>query len=65
MPMPPQRTPQAGAGTELPGQIAAYRQKLAAGQADKVRRDWLEWHIRRVRKRMVDVEARLGALAAE
>ena len=29
------------------------------GSADKARRDWLEWQIRRVRKRMAEVETRL------
>jgi len=28
---------------ELPAQLAAYRRELAAGQADKTRREWLEW----------------------
>jgi hypothetical protein len=37
---------------ELPAQLAGYQQELAAGQADKTRREWLEWHIRRVQKRM-------------
>jgi hypothetical protein len=44
---------------ELPAQLAAYQQELAAGQADKTRREFLEWQIRRVRKRMTEVEARL------
>jgi hypothetical protein len=43
---------------ELPGQLAGYQQELAAGQADKTRREWLEWHIRRVQKRMAEIEAR-------
>jgi hypothetical protein len=49
---------------ELPAQLAAYQQELAAGQADKTSREFLEWHVGRVRKRMVDLEARLAALAA-
>jgi hypothetical protein len=44
----------------LPAQLAAYQQELAGGQADKVRREWLEWHIRRVQKRMAHVEAQLA-----
>jgi len=50
---------------ELPAQLAGYQRELIAGQADKTRREWLTWHIRRVQKRMADLEARLGALAAE
>jgi hypothetical protein len=50
---------------ELPALQAGYQQELAAGQADKTRRERLEWQIRRVQKRVVDVEARLAALAAE
>ena len=45
---------------ELPGQLAAYQQELAAGLADKTRREFLEWQVRRVQKRMADVEARLA-----
>jgi hypothetical protein len=44
---------------ELPAELAAYQQELAAGQADKTRREFLEWQIRRVRKRVADLEARL------
>lgn len=44
---------------ELPAQLAAYQQELAAGQADKTRREFLEWQIRRVRKRMLEVQSRL------
>jgi len=47
---------------ELSAQLTAYQQELAAGQADKTRLDWLEWQIRRVRKRMADLEARLARL---
>ena len=50
---------------ELPAQLAGYQQELAGGQADKTRREWLEWHIRRVQKRMADVEARLAKVSAE
>jgi len=44
---------------ELPAQLAAYQQELAAGLADKTRPEWLEWHIRRVQKRALVVQARL------
>ena len=50
---------------ELPAQLAGYQQELAAGLADKTRREWLEWHIRRVQKRMADVEASLAKVSAE
>ena len=50
---------------ELPALLAGYQQELAAAQADKTRRERLEWQIRRVQKRVVDVEALLAALAAE
>jgi len=42
---------------ELPALLAAYQQELAGGSADKVRREWLEWQIRRVEKRMATVRA--------
>jgi hypothetical protein len=45
---------------ELPAQLTTYQQELAAGLADKTRREWLEWHIRRVQKRLADVERRLA-----
>ena len=45
---------------ELPGQIAAYQQELSGGQADKTRREWLEWLIRRTQKRMAELERRLA-----
>jgi hypothetical protein len=48
---------------ELPAQLAAYRRELASGL--EARREWLEWHIRRVQKRMADVEARLAKVSAE
>lgn len=44
---------------ELPAQLAAYRQDLPAGPADKTRSERLAWRIRRVEKRMADVTARL------
>ena len=45
---------------ELPAQLASYQQELAAGQADKTRRECLVWPIRRAEKRMAEVEARLA-----
>jgi predicted trehalose synthase len=48
---------------ELPAQLAACRRELAAGLATQ--REWLEWHIRRVQKRMADVEARLAKVSVE
>src|SRR5258705_7969945 len=42
----------------LPAQLAGYQQELAASLADKTRREWLEWHIRRGQKRMAEIEAR-------
>jgi len=45
---------------ELPAQLATYQQELATGLADKARREFLEWHVRRVQKRMVEIERRLA-----
>jgi len=45
---------------ELPAQLADYRQELAAGLADKARREWLEWQNRRAQKRMAELERRLA-----
>jgi glutathione S-transferase len=45
---------------ELPALMATHQQELAAGTPDEQRREWLEWQIRRVRKRMADLEARLA-----
>ena len=45
---------------ELPAELAAYQQELAAGQADKTRREFLEWHVGRVQKRMADLETWLS-----
>jgi len=42
---------------ELPAQLAGYQQELAGGSADKTRREWLEWQIRRVEKRTATVRA--------
>ena len=50
----------------LPGQIIAHQAKLAATPAEnKARRERLMWQIRRARKRMAEVEARLAAIGAE
>ncbi len=46
--------------TELPAQLAAYQAELTAGPAEKTRREWLAWQIRRVQKRMADVQFRLA-----
>jgi hypothetical protein len=48
---------------ELPAQLAAYQQELRAGPADKTRREFLTWHIRRIEKRTADLKARLEAWA--
>ena len=46
---------------ELPAQMVAYRHELENRPSiSKARRERLEWEIRRVRKRMADVEARLA-----
>jgi hypothetical protein len=39
---------------ELPARLAIYQQK-AAGELDKVRREQVEWQIRRIEKRMATV----------
>jgi hypothetical protein len=45
---------------ELPGQIIAHQAKLAATSAEnKARRERLMWQIRRVQKRMAEVDALL------
>ena len=45
---------------ELPALLAAYQQELAAGPADKTQRERLQWQIKRVEKRVVEIEARLA-----
>jgi glutathione S-transferase len=46
---------------ELPVQLANYQRELDATPVDcQERRDRLEWQLRRVRKRMAEVEARLA-----
>jgi hypothetical protein len=50
---------------ESPAQLAAYRQELETPPISKTRREFLEWHIRRVQKRMADLEARLAKISAE
>jgi chromosome segregation ATPase len=47
---------------ELPAQLAAYQKELDGTPATfKERRERLEWQIRRVGKRMADVEARIAS----
>ena len=47
--------------TELPGQLAAHQRKLDATPPEhKARRGRLMWQIRRVEKRMAEIEARLS-----
>jgi chromosome segregation ATPase len=51
---------------ELPGQIIAAQDELAATLAEnRARRERLEWQIRRDRKRLVEVEARLIVVEGE
>jgi chromosome segregation ATPase len=46
---------------ELPGQLAAHQAELdATPPENKARRERLEWQIRRMQKRLAEVEARLG-----
>jgi hypothetical protein len=46
---------------ELPGKLAGYQKELdATSLENRERRERLTWQIRRVRKRMAEVEARLG-----
>ena len=46
---------------ELPDQLATYKSELDATPSQhKERREWLEWQIRRVQKRMTEVERRLA-----
>ena len=50
---------------ELPGQLAADQIELdAAAPEHKARRERLEWQIRRVQKRLAEIEARLAAINA-
>jgi hypothetical protein len=47
---------------ELAALLAAHQQELATTPAqNRERREWLKWHIRRVEKRVAEVEARLRA----
>jgi hypothetical protein len=51
---------------ELPEDLAAYQKELAArAPADKPQLERLAGHIRRVQKRMAEVQARLAAIGAE
>jgi uncharacterized lipoprotein YddW (UPF0748 family) len=48
---------------ELPDQLATYQRELGTTPPPhKERREWLEWQIRRVQKRMAEVEARLARI---
>jgi hypothetical protein len=45
----------------LPAHVANYQRELdATPQEQRERRERLTWQIRRVKKRMAEVEARLG-----
>ncbi len=45
---------------ELPAHVANYQRELnVTPQANRERRERLEWQIRRVEKRMAEIEARL------
>lgn len=47
---------------ELPAHVANYQRELnVTPQANRERRERLEWQIRRVEKRMAEVHARLTA----
>jgi len=51
---------------ELPEQIAAYQRELAATPIEnRARRGIREWQIRRDKKRLAEIDARLAALRAE
>jgi len=51
---------------DLPEDLAAYQKELAArAPADKPQRERLAWQIRRVQKRMAEIEARLTALRTD
>jgi hypothetical protein len=46
---------------ELPAQLAEYQRELVATPNPPAeRREWLTWQIRRVEKRMAEIEARLA-----
>jgi len=48
---------------ELPGQLAAHQAQLdATPPENKARRERLEWQIRRMQKRMAEVERRLAGI---
>jgi hypothetical protein len=51
---------------ELPAQIAAYQRELDATPVqNRGRREMREWQIRRDKKRLAEIEARLAAMKAE
>ncbi len=44
---------------ELPGQLATFQSELeATGLEQKTRREMLTWQIRRLQKRMAEIDAR-------
>ena len=46
---------------ELPDELTTYKRELeAAPPPHKERREWLDWQIRRVQKRIAEVERRLA-----
>lgn len=46
---------------ELPDELTTYKRELeSTPPPHKERREWLEWQIRRVQKRMAEVERRLA-----
>jgi len=47
---------------ELPAQLAAYRQELENAPVSKTWREFLEWHIRRIQRRMADLKTRLAEM---
>jgi hypothetical protein len=48
---------------ELPARLAKYREELAAAPPEsRERRERLDWQIRRVQKRMAELEVRLERL---
>jgi hypothetical protein len=49
---------------ELPAHLKTYQQELAAGQLDQVRREQIQWQIRRVERRMATVRGWLAENAA-
>jgi hypothetical protein len=51
---------------ELPGQLAGYERELATTPAaNRTRREWLDWQIRRGQRRRAAIEAGLATLRAD